>query len=58
MVWVDHSTGKSYNESGNDKAAYARASAQIQSQINQGHNVDKSAIEILRKAEYIGIKHQ
>ncbi|MBR2659421.1 hypothetical protein IKF40_02580 [Candidatus Saccharibacteria bacterium] len=56
MVWTDQATGKSFSVSGNDKAAYAQAAAKIQSQINQGHPVDKSGLEILRKAEYIGVK--
>lgn len=58
MVWQDKSTGKSFSVSGNDKASYARASAEIQSQINQGHSVDKNALDILKKAEYIGIRHE
>ncbi|MBR2588972.1 hypothetical protein IKE84_01360 [Candidatus Saccharibacteria bacterium] len=55
MVWTDQSTGKSYSESGNDRAAYASAAARIQSAIDQGHAVDANAREILRKAEYIGV---
>lgn len=55
MFFTDNSTGKSYSESGNDKAAYARMANQIQSSIDQGHAVSPEAREILRKAEYIGV---
>ena len=55
MAWTDHSTGQSFKETGNDKAAYARASARIQEQINNGHSVDRAAIDIMQKARYIGV---
>jgi len=56
LYFTDTSTGKSYSESGNDRAAYARMANQIQTAIDQGHNVSPEARKILSDAEYIGIK--
>ncbi len=55
MVWTDQTMGRGHEVTGNDRAAYAAAAAKIQSQLEQGHAVDKNAREILRKAEYIGV---
>lgn len=55
MVWTDKSTGKSYSESGNDPAAYAKAAARIQGILDAGREVDKSGRDILEKAAYIGV---
>lgn len=55
MAWKDISTNKSYEVSGNDKASYAKAAAEIRSQISSGHKVDDNAINILNKAKSIGV---
>ncbi len=57
MVWTDETMMKGHGVSGNDRAAYANAAAQIQAQIDQGHRVDENARKILRDAEYIGVYH-
>lgn len=55
MAWKDISTNKSYEVSGNDKASYAKAAAEIRSQINAGHTVDDNALDILNRAKSIGV---
>lgn len=57
MVWTNKSTGESFSISGNDKSAYAKAAAQIQTALNQGHEIDRSGQDILEKAEYIKVYH-
>lgn len=54
LVWTDAS-GVGHSVSGNDRAAYANAAAQIQQQIDRGLLPDRDGRKILEDARYIGV---
>lgn len=54
-AWKDLSTGDSGALKSYTPGDYAKAAADIQIALNQGHKVDQGALDILEKAKYIGV---